>query len=361
MSNSNVRTNIPVRRLPFAAGSVPPNVPYTDGDNVGGPLQFTYVRGRKVIGTDASLGGTKADGKKYFLYMENGQLKEDTANTVEITPVGDGTVPVARVTIDGVTQYIKAGSGGGGQSINTLDVPLLTPMFFDYNYYLSGDSICWIPSIHYLENTATQVGDDGYKSMYFGRHQVTQTADTNPNSQKSYYVYDGDIDDYRVCIANDFNTDGSFKESGTYYEFEHRGYRLIYNHLRKDFDDATDTETKSDTYTLSTGSTVTVSYRLANDGHKIVICHNDADVNSIVDKLDLLYNDPDIGTAWYYVLDTNRKRFRLPRTRYGLHGDKTYVKTAQKGNASLFLYFHTGNKGESSDDSMSIDDIFDIM
>ena len=347
MSDSNVRTNIPVRRMPFAAGAVPPIVPITEQADLGDEVQFVFVRGRKVVATNANLGG-EYEGKKYFLYMEDGRLKADIpASSVEINPMTNVGAVIATCKVDGVPIQLRNGidgGGGGGTSINTLDVPLLTPMFFDYNYSLT-DLLCWIPAIKSDDNTS--------KSFYNRNHTCTVTSDQTRNLNKQYWVEDSDDSgNYRKARDNDFNTDNSFIEGTQYYELQDYGYKTIYEHLKTDYNQSNQNQT--DTYTLSDGSQISIQYRLALDGHKIVAYSENA-VNALIQ----LYNDDDIGTAWYYVLDTTGKRFRLPRTRYALHGNRTYVKTAQEGKAALYLYFHTGNKGES--DSSAFDDWFDAL
>jgi len=80
-------------------------------------------------------------------------------------------------------------------------------------------------------------------------------------------------------------------------------YSNAYNHLVADIDGKTaSTETVNGT---------TVTYYLADDGHKIVKV---ADVSAI----ETVYSST--GVAWYYVLDTANQRFKLPRTKYGFTG-----------------------------------------
>ena len=73
-------------------------------------------------------------------------------------------------------------------------------------------------------------------------------------------------------------------------------YSVAYNHLVDDI------EGKAATTETVDGTTVT--YYLADDGHKIV---DVADVSAI----ETVYNST--GVAWYYVLDTTNQRFKLPR------------------------------------------------
>jgi hypothetical protein len=56
---------------------------------------------------------------------------------------------------------------------------------------------------------------------------------------------------------------------------------------------------------------ISISYRRAADGHKIV----PSDYASIVEQI---YSAT--GVAWYYILDVTNTRFKLPRTRWGFTG-----------------------------------------
>jgi len=80
-------------------------------------------------------------------------------------------------------------------------------------------------------------------------------------------------------------------------------YSNAYNHL---VDDATNGTSQTETIA---GHTIT--YTLAEDGHKIVQAANASAVEG-------LYNDT--GVAWYYILDLVNHRFKLPRTKYGFTG-----------------------------------------
>lgn len=54
-----------------------------------------------------------------------------------------------------------------------------------------------------------------------------------------------------------------------------------------------------------------VSVYQAEDGHKIVLPDQESAVQTIYEET---------GVAWYYILDTANKRFKLPRTKYGFVG-----------------------------------------
>ena len=59
-----------------------------------------------------------------------------------------------------------------------------------------------------------------------------------------------------------------------------------------------------------------IRYWLVEDGHKIA----EADQETTIANL---YNE--VGVAWYYILDTTNKRFKLPRTKFGFNGIKDRV------------------------------------
>lgn len=80
-------------------------------------------------------------------------------------------------------------------------------------------------------------------------------------------------------------------------------YVSAYNHLVDDISGITDeTETIAGT---------TITFKRATDGHKIVLAGQESNVSAIYTAT---------GIAWYYILDTDNQRFKLPRTKYGFTG-----------------------------------------
>lgn len=82
-------------------------------------------------------------------------------------------------------------------------------------------------------------------------------------------------------------------------------YSSVYNELLSEYNNASST-TKTDTI-----GTVTITYKLTPKGYKICATNQ-------VTNLTTLYNNT--GIAWYYVLDTANKQFKLPRTKWGFKG-----------------------------------------
>ena len=83
-------------------------------------------------------------------------------------------------------------------------------------------------------------------------------------------------------------------------------YVSAYNHLVADLEGIT-----AEAETI--GSTEITFYR-AEDGHKIVLADQESKVSDIYRAT---------GVAWYYILDTENKRFKLPRTEHAFTGLRT--------------------------------------
>lgn len=107
-------------------------------------------------------------------------------------------------------------------------------------------------------------------------------------------------------------------------------YSAVYNHL------VADIEGKS---TTTEGS---ITYYLADDGHKIATATSHNAVANLYDET---------GIAWFYILDTTNHRFKLPRTKYAFSGLRNMVgnpiELAASGSevksTQMYLYFYVGN------------------
>ena len=85
-------------------------------------------------------------------------------------------------------------------------------------------------------------------------------------------------------------------------------YVAAYQHLADDINGKTlQSETIGDT---------TIQFYLADDGHKICPASEESNVSAI-------YNST--GVAWYYILDTTNRQFKLPRTKWGFTGIRSGV------------------------------------
>ena len=92
-----------------------------------------------------------------------------------------------------------------------------------------------------------------------------------------------------------------------------------------------------------TVSGVTISFYRAEDGHKIVGADQEANIANLYEAT---------GVAWYYILDRENKRFKLPRTKFGFTGLRDsvggYVK-AGLPNITGKLYPLVSNSAGVSD------------
>ena len=97
-------------------------------------------------------------------------------------------------------------------------------------------------------------------------------------------------------------------------------YQVAYNHLVDDINGKT-AQTE-----IVDG--ITITFYLADDGHKIVDVANASAVESLYTKT---------GVAWYYILDTANQQFKLPRLNPDSEELLTTIKAKGNGNA-LGLY-----------------------
>jgi hypothetical protein len=75
-------------------------------------------------------------------------------------------------------------------------------------------------------------------------------------------------------------------------------------------------EEKLSSFAIDTIGSTEITFYRADDGHKIVLADQESKVSDIYRST---------GVAWYYVLDTENKRFKLPRTKHSFAGIRTGV------------------------------------
>lgn len=85
-------------------------------------------------------------------------------------------------------------------------------------------------------------------------------------------------------------------------------YSNAYNHLLEDIDGITP---EYDEY-----GDIIIEYYKSVDGHKICLANEEENVSN-------LYNTT--GIAWYFIVDTENARFKLPRTQFGFAGIRDEV------------------------------------
>lgn len=129
-------------------------------------------------------------------------------------------------------------------------------------------------------------------SLYKGTQLLAGVA-TN-TIENAHSLFDFKWTDHKLNEMSWLRSDTYSWQSGDLYV-------AAYNHLVADI--------SGKTATSETVGSYTISYYLADDGHKIT-----TDETTVAN----IYNES--GVAWYYVLDTTNQRFKLPRTKYGFTG-----------------------------------------
>ena len=129
-------------------------------------------------------------------------------------------------------------------------------------------------------------------SVYLGSQLLSGVA-TNTISN-GHSLFDFKWTDHIINEMSWLRSDTFSWQDGSVYDF-------AYNHLNADYNGGTST-------TETVGS-YTITYVLAEDGHKIT-----------TDETTVANIYAESGVAWYYVIDQANTRFKLPRTKYGFNG-----------------------------------------
>lgn len=132
-----------------------------------------------------------------------------------------------------------------------------------------------------------------------GKYLTTDGTDASWAVPKTHNLFDFMWRDSELNDQSWLRADTFSWQDGTVYSD-------AYNHLVADI--------SGKTATSETIGSYTISYYLADDGHKIT-----TDETTVAN----IYNES--GVAWYYVLDTVNTRFKLPRTKYGFTGLRDVV------------------------------------
>lgn len=160
---------------------------------------------------------------------------------------------------------------------------------------------------------------DLYKSAY--QHLVedynSRISNSNGTAYYAWYSADSSYDDGLVYTLSENPNDGYevYRPSnGTHIWAGDIHYVFDDNTISVDgkveYTRSAENDILPDAYTETIGSQ-TITYYLAEDGHKIVLPDMESTVQSIYEES---------GVAWYYVLDVTNKLFKLPRTKFGFTG-----------------------------------------
>ena len=117
-------------------------------------------------------------------------------------------------------------------------------------------------------------------------------------------------------------------------------YNKAYEHLLEEWNEVGDNpETE-----IIEG--IQIWYRLAPDGHKICTKSQEDEIMQIYEAT---------GVAWYYIIDTDNHRFKLPRTKFGFAGIRSgvgnYVEAGLPNITGDGLHEVQGNMAQPSGDT----------
>lgn len=204
---------------------------------------------------------------------------------------------------------IKIEASGGGGSSNDIFDHKWSDHILDDMSWLRADTFSWQSGEVYksaYEHLVSDLGETTSEATFYGweyRGDVIYTKTDSPYDGVTHY-YDGNgnllgtIESYNppFLLAG-----GTAYDRDSSYDFT--GPSTSYSATQK---------------TETIGSN-TITYYLAEDGHKIVLPDQESAVQAI-------YNET--GVAWYYILDVANKRFKLPR--------ELPITDKSKGNGSPF-------------------------
>lgn len=204
MSDSSTRRKLSAIAEPAALDTVP-KVPFCMTANVGSNKRPVYVEGKQILAFTENIGNETTP-----IYMKNGEFVagRSTANVnIETNPEFEAEPWVARFTLNPGTpeahEYVvHAAAGGGGGTFTNLNVPLLTPMWFDH---VPADSKSWIVSDGEFHDGTV----DAYTKIY--NHLITECQrldgvwyenDKTMSFGSIEVRYHECADGHRVCICD---------------------------------------------------------------------------------------------------------------------------------------------------------------
>lgn len=213
--------------------------------------------------------------------------------------IGELTMDTEKVEVrihDGTTQGGKTIGSGGGASL-----PILTHVFSDHKL----NDISWLNA-----DTFSWQSGDVYKAAY--EHLVSDIAVSD----------DGYITTENGVVFNRDSSkdkDGLIAWTSTDSTTIYTSNPPIIGETPSAWDDNRQVWGAYGS-TISSGSNVayqerisniTITYYKAEDGHKICLPDQESNVQALYEET---------GIAWYYILDTKNKQFKLPRTKFGFTG-----------------------------------------
>lgn len=208
-----------------------------------------------------------------------------------------------------------------------INVPLLSFKWYDHllndQRWLRTDTFSWQDGETYLSAYQHLLDDIGYVRYMIPNDDIQEKFYRSPSNDTTMFAW---TNQYSTLY-----TESEFPENGDNFYYHNQVFGTVLS---------TGTEAGSDavTPTTETIAGTTITYYLADDGHKICLANQETNVQNIYIAT---------GVAWYYILDTGNTRFKLPRTEYAFVGLRDAVgkyvpESLPDGEATLQMYAEDG-------------------
>lgn len=221
------------------------------------------------------------------------------------------TGAVGELTMDTDRNEVRIHDGQtvGGIKISDRNMPILTSMFFDHVVndmsWLRADTFSWQSGDVYVA-AYNHLADEFVATTLYAWYDSDEkrhyyTISSEPAVGDDIYGYSGEVYGTITAVG-----DGYIEENG-------------YQYTRLASSDTTYTFTQTDTI-----GDITITYYLAEDGHKICLPDQEENLMSLYEST---------GAEDYYLLDTTNKQFKLPRKQ-----KRRLIRAFKDGNTWYNLY-----------------------
>lgn len=210
-------------------------------------------------------------------------------------------------------------------ALSKITMPLLGFSWFDHllndQRWLRADTFSWQSGETYSSVYQHLLDDIGYLRYMIPNDDIQEKFYRSPSDDTTMFAW---TNQYSTLY-----TESEFPENGDNFYYHNQVFGTVLS-------TGTELGTGAVTPTTETIGSYTITYYLADDGHKICLADQEITAANI-------YSES--GVAWYYILDTTNTRFKLPRTKYGFTGLRdTAGKYVPESLPNI-----TGNIGRPSD------------
>ena len=226
-------------------------------------------------------------------YATNSALTSGLALKVAIAQGAENAGKILKIDDSG--NVIVADESGGAS------LPILTPMWFDH----IANDVSWLRA-----DTFSWQSGDVYTAAYEHLAGDYENATTG-------YSWRGDITG-NIYVTKGMPSVGDTVVGGGYTVGEVSSLGITVYKNGSPYETATLNSAVSGINTSQTETIgdITITYYLSEDGHKICLPDQESNIVALYEAT---------GVAWYYILDTTNRQFKLPRTKWGFTGIRSGV------------------------------------